>query len=99
VSVLRRLVALSLLALVVGLGVATATTPGPVDDDHAQTSCVTSVECSGASVLVGVGLAVVLPTLTSGPHGRAPITRLVTRPRTLHPRLAGSRLYRPPRPS
>jgi hypothetical protein len=96
--VLRRIVVLALVALVVGLGVATASTQAATIDDDRQ-PCVSSVECAGASVLVGIGLAMVVPAVLSGPPALAPVTRLISRPRTLRPRLAASRLYRPPRPS
>ena len=96
---LRRIVVLALLALVVGLGVATASTQAAAIDDDDRQPCVSSVECGGASVLVGAGLAMIVPAVLSGPAALAPVTRLVVLPRTLRPRLVASRLYRPPRPS
>jgi len=96
--VLRRIVVLAVLALVVGLGVATASTQATADDVDHQ-SCVSSVECGGASVLVSIGLAMVLPAVQSGLQRQAPVTRLVGAPVALRPRLLASRLYRPPRPS
>lgn len=99
---LRRIVVLALVALVVGLGVVTASTQSATGLDARgddRQPCVSSVECAGASVLVGVGLAMVVPAVMSGPPALAPVARLISRPRTLRPRLAASRLYRPPRPS
>jgi hypothetical protein len=97
--VLRRLLLIAALALVVGLGIAPSTRAAADDDRDSSQQCVSSVECAGATVLVGLGLAVIVPTVLSGAPGIVPVTRLVSRPRTLHPRLMAGRLYRPPRPS